>query len=170
MKILTHPDPGLRKKSEPVDKIDESIRSLVDNMVEKMFKADGMGLAAPQVGEYLRIFVVDVEDDFHVFVNPEVTSTGGKEETAEEGCLSVPGVNAEVTRPNQVEIEGYDLDGEKFKLNREGMAARVVQHEMDHLKGILFFDRLSDARRSLLMSEYEKQESEKKEKNKKGAL
>lgn len=170
MEILTHPNPGLREKAGPVKEIDETVTSLVDGMVETMFKAEGLGLAATQVGRPLKIFVMNVEDDFHIFLNPKLLETGETEETLEEGCLSVPGVNAEITRPDRVVVEGTDLDGNQFKLTREGTEARVIQHEMDHLRGVLFFDKLSEARRSLLLSEYEKKKSEEKRESTKKAF
>lgn len=170
MEILTHPNRGLREKADPVKEIDETITSLVNGMVEAMFKAEGLGLAATQVGRPLNIFVMNVEDDFHVFLNPKLLDTSEKEETLEEGCLSVPGVNAEITRPDRVVVEGIDLDGNQFKLTREGTAARVIHHEMDHLRGVLFFDKLSEASRSLLLSEYEKKKSEGKRESSKEAF
>ena len=154
MDILTHPDSRLRKKTRPVEEIDDSVTSLVDNMVETMFKAEGMGLAAPQIGKSMAVFVMNFKDDFHIFLNPNILELSEEEEKEDEGCLSVPGVSAELSRPKKVVVEATDLDGNPFKLEREGLAARVIQHEIDHLNGTLYFDKLSEARKSLLLSEY----------------
>ncbi|MEG2038490.1 MAG: peptide deformylase [Oscillospiraceae bacterium] len=132
-------DPCLRKVCRPVEKFDEKLKELVEDMFETMYEANGVGFAAPQVGILRRIFVVDCGDGGHVFINPQITQCEG-EETASEGCLSSPGEFGEVTRPHKVTIEALNEDGEAFRLEAEGLFARALCHENDHLDGKLFKD------------------------------
>ncbi|MBS3813391.1 peptide deformylase [Candidatus Bipolaricaulota bacterium] len=154
MGIVTYPDEALRGRSSPVENIDKEVVSLADGMTEALFRAEGIGLAAPQVGVLKRLIVVNVEDDFHIVVNPEIVQTNEEKESAAEGCLSIPGPEADVERPTRVEVRGYDLDGNEVKLTREGLAARVFLHEVDHLNGTLFIDHLSETARSATLKEY----------------
>ncbi len=156
-RILTYPEPELREKSKKIENLDEEISQIADLMLETMFSADAIGLAAPQIGVNLRLITVNVHGDFHVLVNPRVLEA--KEESIKniEGCLSIPGINASIQRPSQVLVGGIDLLDEKEKrLEREGLAARVLLHEIDHLDGRLFIDHLSEAKRTQILKEYEK--------------
>ncbi|MBN1436840.1 MAG: peptide deformylase [Sedimentisphaerales bacterium] len=140
-----YPAPILRKVAEPVVEIDDTIAALVDLMWDVMFEADGVGLAAPQVGVSLRIFIVSVtgrREDGQVFINPELSNLQGVSET-EEGCLSVPGVRSKVRRAGACTVKALDLDGNTFVLEAADLSATAVQHENDHLDGKLFIDRLT---------------------------
>lgn len=156
MEIVTYPEEVLRRKAEPIDEINGEVRDLADKMTEVMFKAEGVGLAAPQVGVGKRLIVVNLEDDFHILVNPELVEQSDEKETSEEGCLSVPGPEAPVSRSKRVVVRGTDLDGNEVRLAREGLGAKVFQHEIDHINGKLFIDHLSDAERSVILREYRK--------------
>jgi len=156
MSIRTYGDPVLRRPADPVETIDSETRALCQRMVEEMIRADGVGLAAPQIGVSKQIVVLDVEGEFHVLVNPELVESS--EETAEftEGCLSVPGVHATVSRSARATIAGTNLDGERVEITGEGLLARAIQHEIDHLNGRLFVDRLSQVKRRSLLKEYDR--------------
>lgn len=134
-------DEILRKKSREVDTINDRIKTLVKDMIDTMYDEDGVGLAAPQVGILKRIFVIDVYDDngARVFINPEILETEGAE-TDMEGCLSIPGEQSEVERPTKVKVKALDLNGQEFVLEAEGLLARAICHENDHLNGVLFVD------------------------------
>jgi peptide deformylase len=134
-------DPILRKKSRVIEAIDEKIKILNDDMVETMGEADGVGLAAPQVGILKRLFVIDVGDGPMTFINPTIISTEGEEED-EEACLSLPGQSGIVKRPQSLVVEATDLEGTVFQLFCSDLLARAVCHELDHLDGILFIDRV----------------------------
>lgn len=142
--IRVNGDEILRKKSKKVDKIDNRLLELIKDMTETMYKADGVGIAAPQVGVLKRVFVVDVYDGNGpiVFINPEILETKGTQD-GEEGCLSVPGVNENVIRPNYVKVKAQNEKGEEFILEGEELLARAVCHENEHLDGILFIDHLN---------------------------
>jgi len=158
MTIRTYGDATLRRPADPVETIDDEIRAICERMVEAMLRANGAGLAAPQIGISKRIIILDVDGAFHVLVNPELIETS--EEVAEvvEGCLSVPGVDAPVKRAIRAVVEGTTLDGKTVRIEGEGLLARAIQHEMDHLNGNLFLDRLSPARRQSLLKEYRRRE------------
>lgn len=134
-------DDVLRKKCKNVDKIDDRLLTLINDMIETMYEADGVGLAAPQVGILKRVFVIDVYDDYgpRVFINPEILETKGSQ-VGEEGCLSVPGISEEVDRPYYVKVKAINEKGEEFVLEAEELLARAVCHENDHLDGVLFID------------------------------
>ncbi|MCF4165832.1 peptide deformylase [Zavarzinia compransoris] len=155
--ILIAPDPRLKQKSTPVEVFDADLQCLIDDMFETMYAAPGIGLAAIQVGVAKRLLVIDIsrEDEEkapRVFINPEIVWTSeGELSTYEEGCLSVPEQYAEVQRPSRVRVSYRDRDGEAHEEEMEGLLATCIQHEMDHLEGILFVDHLSLARRSMLM-------------------
>lgn len=136
-------DEILRKKCRKVEKIDDRLLTLIQDMAETMYDADGVGLAAPQVGILKRLFVIDVYDGegIRVFINPEILETKGKQD-GEEGCLSVPGVSEEVVRPNYVKVKATNEKGEEFILEGEELLARAICHENDHLNGVLFTDYL----------------------------
>ena len=143
LKVRKYGDPVLRRRAAPVAEITPEIRRMVDDMVETMYDEVGIGLAAPQVGISLRLMVVGHEKTVgaRAIVNPVIAEQGG-EVTAEEGCLSLPGIFASVTRAEWVRLEGQDLDGQPVSIKAKGLTARVFQHEMDHLDGVLFIDRL----------------------------
>lgn len=134
-------DDILRKKSKPVEKIDGRILTLLDDMAETMYKADGVGLAAPQVGVLRRLVVIDVGDGLIKLINPEIISYSG-EQIDVEGCLSVPDVHGEVKRPDSVIVRALDERGRKIELSGSGLLARAFCHEIDHLNGVLFIDKV----------------------------
>lgn len=147
MQIVHYGHPALRWKSKPIQSINDELRSAVREMFELMYSAKGIGLAANQVGLPLRFFVVNVtadpeqKDEEFVFLNPSIRRRKGTT-TGEEGCLSLPGLYANVDRAEQIVVEAYDLDGEGFEMDLDELPARVVQHETDHLDGVLFVDRI----------------------------
>jgi peptide deformylase len=164
-KILTEPDPFLRKKSQSVEKVDDSIRKVMDDMLETMYEAPGIGLAAIQIGIPKRIIVLDISKDPEkkepmCFINPEKVHTSKDQATYEEGCLSVPGQFAEIDRPNKCHIKYLDYNGDSKELKTEGLLATCIQHEMDHLEGILFIDYLSKLKRSMITKKLSKQKKE----------
>jgi len=142
LKIRVLGDKILRKKAEPVKRINQNITTLLDNMLEVMREADGVGLAAPQVGVTKRVIIVDVGEGLYELINPEILEQSGYE-TAVEGCLSIPNLAGEVTRSARVKVKGLNRFGEEIVLDAEGLFARALQHEIDHLDGILFIDKAS---------------------------
>ncbi len=152
-------DPVLRQKAEPLAEIDADTRRLIQDMFETMYEADGVGLAAPQVGVSQRVIVIDPhEQDVKPFglVNPVIVQSARDLERGEEGCLSIPGLKDIVERPAAVVVEGLDADGQPLHLEAQGLLARVLQHEIDHLDGILFPDRLSPLKRNMLLKRWQK--------------
>lgn len=135
--ILTEGDPVLNRRSRPVEKFDQRLHELVDDMVETMYEGDGVGLAAPQIGVLRRIFVMDVGEGPVAFINPEIMEEDGEQE-GPEGCLSLPGLFGIVSRPQKVRVRAQDREGVFFEMTAEDLAARCVCHENDHLDGILF--------------------------------
>lgn len=156
--ILFYPDPALKRKSLPVEKPSEDLNRLLDDMVQTMHDANGVGLAAPQVGKNIRVLVIDVpfpeedKSEFYELINPEIVSSRGFQ-MGEEGCLSVPGFFANIRRKERVRVSALDRTGKRFTIDAEGMLSRVLQHEIDHLDGILFFDRLGRLKRDLLVKQ-----------------
>ena len=149
MEIIHYPHPTLRHASKPVMRVDRELKQIVAEMFERMYEARGVGLAANQVDLPLRLFVANLEaepgkGDELVFINPVVSRPRGGGEESEEGCLSIPGVYAPVIRPKQVRVEAYDLAGNEIRLEAEGLLSRVIQHETDHLDGVLFIDKVRD--------------------------
>ena len=163
MNIRTYGDATLRRKAEPVDVIDDDIRNLCHLMVEVMIRDNGVGLAAPQIGVSKRIFVMDADGELYIFINPELVELSEESEETREGCLSVPGVDALVSRSTRAIVEGLNLDGEPIRLEGEGIIARAIQHEMDHLNGNLYLDRVSTARRQSLINEFQRKQREEDE-------
>lgn len=151
-RILHLGEKQLREVSEPVTTIDDELRTLVKDMFETMYKNNGAGLAAPQVGINKRLFVTDTGDNPLVFINPELIKSSGKE-TCDEGCLSLPGLRENVTRAKCIVGRATDLDGKVFEIEAEGLMARAFQHEFDHLDGVIFIDRISKARRLQIRQE-----------------
>lgn len=141
LEIKKYPDPVLRKKAEKVEKVTEDILELAQSLAETMQKEDGLGLAAPQVGQLKRMIVLMVNKEPKVFLNPVVVKKSKEKETAEEGCLSFPEVFLEIKRPKTVEVETTDVSGERMRISAKGLLACAFQHEIDHLDGILFIDR-----------------------------
>ncbi len=155
----------LRRKAEPVEEITDETRRLVSDMWDTMYEAEGIGLAAPQVGISLRILVVDVtnEDESHhrrALVNPVVVESSDATDKAMEGCLSIPGIEETVTRPARVTVEALSEDGEPVRIEADGLLARALQHEVDHLDGVLFIDRVSPLKRSMLRRKWRKRKTE----------
>jgi peptide deformylase len=153
MRIYTYPDSILKVKAEPVQNIDEEIRSLVDNMCETMYSAMGIGLAANQVGKLKRILVYDVNQteagpNPAVLINPEIVLTEG-DVVQEESCLSVIDFSADIPRKEKIKVRGVDKDGDPVDIEADGLLARCLQHEIDHLNGVLFIDHISSLKRSL---------------------
>ncbi|MDW8141747.1 MAG: peptide deformylase [Candidatus Bipolaricaulota bacterium] len=156
LKIRVYPDAVLRRRAQPVAQITDELRKFADALVETMVLAKGYGLAAPQVGVLQRIIAIDVEQDFYVLINPEILWASDERLIGIEGCLSIPGIEAEVERPRQIRVRALNLDGQEILLEKDDLVARVLQHEIDHLDGILFIDHLSQAKRLTLLKEYER--------------
>ena len=159
--ILTAPDPRLKAVSEPVSRVDDEIRRLVDDMVESMYAADGIGLAAIQVGVPKQVLVMDLDQkdgkkNPRAYINPKILWASEEMATFEEGCLSVPEIWDEVERPAKIRAEYLDRDGKRHELEAEGLLATCLQHEMDHLEGILFLDHLSKLKRSMALKKLAK--------------
>tara|TARA_Y100000590_G_scaffold308269_1_gene348030 strand:- start:2070 stop:2594 length:525 start_codon:yes stop_codon:yes gene_type:complete len=164
-KILTEPNTILRQKSQPVDKVDAELQRLMDDMLETMYAAPGIGLAAIQVGVPKRVIVLDLASKDETknpmyFVNPEIVDKSKNNTIYEEGCLSVPGQFAEIERPDRCHIKYLDYYGKEKEIEAKGMLATCVQHEIDHLEGILFIDYLSKLKRSMITKKLSKQKKE----------
>lgn len=152
LEILEFPDPRLRTRARPVDNVDGELVRLIDDMLETMYEAPGIGLAASQVNVHQRLIVLDVSEDKdqpHILINPEIVAREGELETS-EGCLSVPGFYEPVMRAEQIQVNAIGRDGEAFSLEAEGLLAVCIQHEMDHLQGKLFVDYLSGTKRQMI--------------------
>ena len=159
LRILEYPDPRLRTKAAAVTNVDATVQRLVDDMLETMYDAPGIGLAASQVNVHKRIIVIDISesrDNPQVFINPTLALSGGKLET-EEGCLSVPGYYEPVTRRESARVSALNRDGDPFELETEGLLAICIQHECDHLDGKLFVDYLANRKRTRIRRKLEKQ-------------
>lgn len=153
--LVYHPDDRLRTVAEPVESITPEIRTLAEQMIHTMRGAQGIGLAGPQVGRNLRLFVVGIGEAQPIaFINPRIVAVSPDEGPYEEGCLSIPGVYADVNRPLAVSVEAFAPDGAPFRLDAEGVLARVIQHEYDHLEGVLFIDYLTRRRRERILKSY----------------
>ena len=160
--ILEFPDPRLRTIAKPVERVDATLGRLIDDMFETMYAAPGIGLAATQVDVHQRLLVFDVSEDKSrpmVFINPEILASEGRQ-TYQEGCLSVPGIFADVSRCNQITVKALDRHGEPFELSTDGLLAVCIQHEMDHLKGIVFVEYLSRLKQTRILSKLRKQEKQ----------
>lgn len=157
LELVKHPDELLRKASDPVSDVNGEIADLAERMIGTMAAERGIGLAGVQVGRLVRIFVTHVPDDEpRVFINPVITARSDDTSSYEEGCLSFPGLYADVRRSNECTVEAVDENGKPFRLDADGMLARVIMHETDHLDGVLFVDYLSERKRNRLLSRYEK--------------
>jgi peptide deformylase len=161
--ILRYPDPRLHRKAKPVAQVDDRIRQLAADMAETMYEAPGIGLAATQVDVHEQVIVVDISesrDQLMVFINPVLLSKSDSLSDYEEGCLSVPGVYDDVSRPAVVEVQALDLAGESFVVRAEGLLAVCIQHEMDHLQGKVFVQHLSRLKQSRIRAKMLKQEKD----------
>ena len=163
--IIIEPDPILRKKSDSLEKVDDELRSLMDDMLETMYSAPGIGLAAVQIGILKRIIVIDVSKEDQkkeplFLVNPKITFKSQKISTYEEGCLSLPGYFAEIERPAECHVEYIGYDGKNKNLKAEGILSTCIQHEIDHLNGILFIDYLSKLKKDMIIKKLIKQKKE----------
>ena len=152
-------EPVLRQRSTEVGAVTDDVRRLIDDMFDTMDAAKGVGLAANQVGVARRVAVIDAEGSRFALVNPVLLSAEGRS-VAEEGCLSIPDIFGDVTRPERIVLEALDRDGRPFRLDAEGLVARAVQHEVDHLDGILFLDHLSLMRRRLLLARWKREHAD----------
>ena len=160
MKILVYPHEILSARAEPVREIDGKLQGFIDRMITRMYQAEGLGLAANQVGEPIQVVVMDTTPSEAgtnpvVLLNPVVTETEGMA-TYEEGCLSVPNYSAKVTRPARVEVKAYDRHGKEIRLEGEGLLSRCLQHEIDHLHGICFVERLSPLKKTMFRKKWAK--------------
>ncbi|WP_316014779.1 peptide deformylase [Roseobacter sp. HKCCA0434] len=159
--ILIHPDPRLKKVAPPVADLTDGLRALADDMLETMYEAPGIGLAAPQIGQGVRLFVMDCADKEEapapfVMFNPEITARSDDQSVYEEGCLSIPEIYAEVTRPAEVTLAWIDRDGNPQSRDFAGLEATCVQHELDHLDGKLFIDYLGSVKRQMITNKMKK--------------
>lgn len=161
LEILEFPDPRLRKKAVPVIDFDERLSQLVDDMLDTMYEAQGIGLAATQVNVHKRLLVIDVsenKDSPQVFINPNFDVLDEELNEFDEGCLSVPGFYETVSRPRKIRVRAMDREGQEFELEAEGILATCIQHEIDHLDGKLFVDYLSNLKRQRIRSKIEKEQ------------
>jgi peptide deformylase len=156
--ILEYPDPRLRTKAQPVERVDDELRGLIDDMFETMYAAPGVGLAATQVNVHRRLLVADVSEDKNqpvCLINPQIIARDGVQ-MGEEGCLSVPGFYEAVERSETIRVRSLDRDGEIFEMDADGLLSVCIQHEMDHLEGKLFVDYLSELKRTRIRKRLEK--------------
>ncbi len=161
MPLVLLPDPVLREVSKHIEQVDDAVREFADNMLETMYDAPGVGLAAIQVGEPVRMLVIDTAKDDQpknprIFINPEIVEVGDDISTYEEGCLSIPDYYADVERPSTVTVCSLDRDGKKQKTEADGLLATVLQHEIDHLNGVLFIDHISKLKRDMVVKKFRK--------------
>lgn len=161
MKIHTYPDDILKKLALPVSDIDGDLQVLIDNMIDTMHAAPGVGLAAPQVGVSQRLIVVDISNadedvPLIILVNPEIINASGTMDS-EEGCLSIPGYTSTIRRNGNIQVKGYTRNGEPVEIEASGLLARVLQHEIDHLDGVLFIDRLSPIKKKFFKKRYSRE-------------
>lgn len=159
MEIINYPHPTLRHKSKPIRRVDKKLRAIVAKMFELMYEARGIGLAANQVDLPLQLFIINTSGEKGrgeelVFLNPVISNPKGKSET-DEGCLSIPGVEASVNRPSGITVSAYDLSGNSVEFKATGLLARAIQHEFDHLNGVLFIDRISESEKKHVAGELE---------------
>jgi len=162
--ILEYPDPRLREMAKPVPEVTAEIKKLTEDMAETMYAAPGVGLAAPQIGVSLRIFVIDIaaEDEpseLRVFINPEIFDTEGTQ-TWNEGCLSFPGVSEEIKRAERVRVRALDANGKPFELEADGLLAVAIQHETDHLNGVLMIDKVSALKKRIMSKKLAKRQKD----------
>lgn len=157
LRIRTFGDPVLKSMAAAVTNVDGKIVTLCEQMFEMMYAAPGLGLAAPQIGIQKQIFVYDVDDGPQIILNPTIVESSG-EWVYDEGCLSIPGLYVEIVRPKQVLVRGVSIDGEELQIEADEVLARLFQHEIDHLNGVLMFERMTADQRKLALVEYRRQE------------
>lgn len=173
LNILRYPDPRLHKVAKPVAVFDERLKKLAADMAETMYAAPGVGLAATQVDVHEQVVVIDTSethDELRVFINPEITWASEDKQVYDEGCLSVPGIYDGVERPSRVKVRAFDLQGQPFELEADGLLAVCIQHEMDHLKGKVFVEYLSPLKRNRIKTKLLKEERELSRDKKKAAV
>ena len=162
--IIIEPDPILRKKSEPIEKVDNQVRKLLDDMIETMYEAPGIGLAAVQVGILKRVIVIDISKDEKkdplFLINPKIIFKSKNKSVHEEGCLSIPGYFAEIERPSECHLEYLDYNGKSKKIKAKGLLSTCIQHEIDHLNGTLFIDYLSKLKKDMIIKKLVKHKKE----------
>ena len=161
LEIIVAPDPRLKITAKPVDAVDEDVRAFADDMLETMYAANGIGLAAPQVGDGRRVVVIDCarsedQPDPHVLINPEIIEIAYDDRVHEEGCLSLPEQYAEVVRPDWIRVRYLDRDGEIRELKADSILGTCIQHEIDHMDGILFVDHISSLKRGMILRKLQK--------------
>lgn len=167
--IYTLGDDVLREKCSKITKFDSALKMLSEAMIDTLDEADGVGLAGPQIGVSERIFVVHIPDeDPIVFVNPEIIETSIEVSPYEEGCLSIPGVYHEVIRPSRVTVQAQDINGKAFTIKADGLLARVIQHENDHLSGVLYIDHLTEPEQKAVIKSYERKNKARLKSKKRG--
>lgn len=159
--LIILPDPLLRQPSKTVERFDDQLRKFVQDMFDTMYDAPGIGLAAIQVGEPLRLLTIDLakddeEKDPHVIINPQIVAVSDERNTYEEGCLSIPDYYAEVERPAKVKVDYFDIDGKAHTIDADGLMATCLQHEIDHLNGVLFIDHISKLKRDMVIRKFRK--------------
>ena len=165
--IICYPDPALTNKCSPIENIDDEVIDLANSMVETMYSASGIGLAAPQVGVSKNLLIIDTGAKIEngaaiVLINPDVTAVDDSEVLAEEGCLSIPGIYANVVRKESVEVKGMGINEKEVTLELKGLLARAAQHEIDHFNGVLFWDHLGKVKRDMLKQKFKKFQKEKR--------
>ena len=159
LKILEFPNPNLRKVAAPVTRFDNDLKRLIDNMFETMYEANGIGLAATQVDVHKRLLVLDVSEERsnpQVFVNPTIDVVESDLSDYDEGCLSVPGFYETVSRPKKIKVSAQDKEGSQFELEADGVLSVCIQHEIDHLEGVLFVDHLTSLKRNIIIRKLQK--------------
>ena len=159
--LIILPDPVLRQVSKPVERVDDDVQKFASDLLETMYDAPGIGLAGIQIGEPLRILVIDLAKEGEpkapqIFINPEILSRSDERSVYEEGCLSIPDYYAEVERPARVRVRYVDLDGKEREVEAEGLLATCLQHEIDHLNGVLFIDHISKLKRDMVVRKFRK--------------
>lgn len=174
LSVVHYPHPTLRYKSKPIVRVDAELRAIADRMLELMYEHNGVGLAANQVDLPIRLFVMNPagnkeEGEEWVVINPEISKPKGTE-SAEEGCLSLPGIHGDVKRPKSIHLSGYDITGQPIEMEVDGFVARVIQHEKDHLDGVMFFDRMPDESRRDLDYQLEELDTDFRSKQSTGAI
>ncbi len=166
LEILEYPEAGLTEKSTVVTEIDGELQEQIDRMMETLYSVEGLGLAAPQVGDLRAFFIYDLshseevsqkEDGPVILLNPEIIETEGSK-VADEGCLSIPGYFEKVKRAYRIQVKGLDREGKEVRIEREGLCARLIQHEIDHLNGVLMLSRISSLKRGMFMRKFKKQQ------------
>lgn len=173
LNILRYPDPRLHKVAKPVAVFDERLKKLAADMAETMYDAPGVGLAATQVDVHEQVVVIDVSethDALQVFINPEIVWASEEKQVYDEGCLSVPGIYDGVERPARVRVRAFDLEGQPYEIEADGLLAVCIQHEMDHLKGKVFVEYLSPLKRNRIKTKLQKEEREIARERKKAAV